>query len=71
MKMMPLTEAVAIPFVNQFFDVAQQFQPNQTTEDAATAMLHEFSSLGNGIALDAFCLSNTLATHHVSHNPVP
>lgn len=41
MKMMPLPEAVAIPFINQFFDEARQFQPNQTMEDAATAMLQE------------------------------
>jgi NAD(P)H-dependent FMN reductase len=40
-KMSPLTEAVSIPFVQQFVDDDGQIQPNEAMTLAATAMLDE------------------------------
>jgi NAD(P)H-dependent FMN reductase len=38
LKMIPLPEAVSIPFVRQFLDEDEQLQPNETMEAAATMM---------------------------------
>jgi NAD(P)H-dependent FMN reductase len=43
LKMVPLTEAVTIPFASQFFDEEQCFQPTEVMETAATAMLNELA----------------------------
>jgi NAD(P)H-dependent FMN reductase len=43
LKMMPLFEAVNIPFVAQFLDDDQRLQPNQVMEEAATAMFDELA----------------------------
>jgi NAD(P)H-dependent FMN reductase len=39
LRMTPLTEAVYIPFVNQFLNEQRTFQPSDELEAAATAML--------------------------------
>jgi NAD(P)H-dependent FMN reductase len=41
LKMVPLTEAVLIPFVSQFIDEDGQVQANEVVETAATVMLDE------------------------------
>ena len=41
LKMTPLTEAVSIPFVNQFINSDGEVEANETMEIAATAMLDE------------------------------
>jgi NAD(P)H-dependent FMN reductase len=41
LKMVPLFEAVSIPFVTQFIDEEGQLQANEVMEKAATAMLDE------------------------------
>jgi NAD(P)H-dependent FMN reductase len=41
LKMTPVLEAVNIPFVRQFIDDEEQFQPNELLEQAADAMLDE------------------------------
>jgi NAD(P)H-dependent FMN reductase len=43
LKMLPLFEAVNIPFVAQFLDEDQRLQPNQVMEEAATAMFDELA----------------------------
>jgi NAD(P)H-dependent FMN reductase len=43
LKMMPLTEAVAIPFVNQLMDANGQFQPTPSVESSAQALLDELA----------------------------
>jgi NAD(P)H-dependent FMN reductase len=43
LKMVPMTEAVNIPFVQQFLDSDKVLQPNAVMEDAATAMLDELA----------------------------
>jgi NAD(P)H-dependent FMN reductase len=43
LKMVPLFEAVNIPFVAQFLDDDQRLQPNQIMEEAATAMFDELA----------------------------
>jgi NAD(P)H-dependent FMN reductase len=43
LKIMPLTESVAIPFVNQLFDAAGQFQPTPAMKSSAQAMLDELA----------------------------
>jgi NAD(P)H-dependent FMN reductase len=43
LKMLPLFEAVNIPFVAQFLDDDQRLQPNQVMEEAATAMFDELA----------------------------
>lgn len=41
LKMVPLFEAVSIPFVQQFLDDERRFQPTDVMDEAATAMLDE------------------------------
>jgi hypothetical protein len=41
LKMVPVTDAVNIPFVQQFLDADRVLQPNEVMEGAATAMLDE------------------------------
>lgn len=41
LKMVPLSEAVHIPFVQQFLDPQRRLRPNDVMESAATAMLDE------------------------------
>src|SRR5690606_2762411 len=43
LKMVPMVETVAIPFIQQFIDEAGNLQPNQIMEKAATAMLDELA----------------------------
>jgi NAD(P)H-dependent FMN reductase len=43
LKMVPLFEAVSIPFVQQFLDADKCLQPNDIMESAATAMLDELA----------------------------
>lgn len=45
LKMMPVNESVIIPFVQHFIDEGRQFQPNETMEKAAEAMLNELARL--------------------------
>jgi len=45
LKMLPLTEAVSIPFVSQFIDDDGVLQPNETMQTAASAMLDELERL--------------------------
>ncbi len=41
LKMMPLPEAVAIPFVNQYLDDEQRFQPTESMENSLEMMFKE------------------------------
>lgn len=41
LKMVPVTESVNIPFVQQFLDDQRVLQPNEIMEDAAAALLAE------------------------------
>jgi NAD(P)H-dependent FMN reductase len=43
LKMVPMAEAVNIPFVQQFLDSDRVLQPNDVMENAATAMLDELA----------------------------
>lgn len=43
LKIMPVPEAVSIPFVHQFLDDQGEIAPNETMTQAATAMLDELS----------------------------
>jgi NAD(P)H-dependent FMN reductase len=43
LRMTPVTEAVNIPFVRQFIDEDEVFQPNEVLEQAADAMLVELA----------------------------
>lgn len=43
MSMMPIVEAVNIPFFWNFITKEGNFEPNETTEKAAQAMLHQLS----------------------------
>jgi NAD(P)H-dependent FMN reductase len=43
LKMVPVTDAVNIPFVQQFLDENRVLQPNDVMEGAATAMLDELA----------------------------
>ena len=43
LKMVPMADAVHIPFVQQFLDEQRVLQPNQIMEDAATALLAELA----------------------------
>ncbi len=43
LKMVPMTDAVNIPFVQQFLDEQRVLQPNDIMEGAATAMLAELA----------------------------
>jgi NAD(P)H-dependent FMN reductase len=42
-KMVPMTDAVNIPFVAQFFDDQRVLQPNEIMQSAATALLDELA----------------------------
>ena len=44
LKMVPITEAVSIPFAHQLLDQDGVLQPNDTMEHAATAMLDELAT---------------------------
>jgi NAD(P)H-dependent FMN reductase len=50
LKMVPLPEAVAIPFVAQFIDDEGEFQPSETTNTAADAMLSELLRYAEALA---------------------
>jgi hypothetical protein len=41
LRMVPLVEAVSIPFVASFIDDDDRFQPNEILTDSARAMLDE------------------------------
>jgi len=43
LKMVPMADAVHIPFVQQFLDKERVLQPNQIMEDSATALLAELA----------------------------
>jgi NAD(P)H-dependent FMN reductase len=43
LKMVPMADAVHIPFVQQFLDSERVLQPNQVMEDSATALLAELA----------------------------
>jgi hypothetical protein len=43
LKMVPMADAVHIPFVAQFLDDQRVLQPNDVMEGAATALLSELS----------------------------
>ena len=43
LKMVPMADAVHIPFVQQFLDEDRVLQPNQIMEDAAAALLAELA----------------------------
>jgi NAD(P)H-dependent FMN reductase len=43
LKMMPISEAVHIPFVTQFLDADNRLQPNDIMEASVTAMLDELA----------------------------
>jgi NAD(P)H-dependent FMN reductase len=43
LKMVPMADAVHIPFVQQFLDEDRVLQPNQIMEDSATALLAELA----------------------------
>jgi NAD(P)H-dependent FMN reductase len=45
LKMVPLFEAVNIPFVQQFLDAGKRLQPNEVMTEAAAAMLDELARL--------------------------
>jgi NAD(P)H-dependent FMN reductase len=60
LKMVPLFEAVNIPFVQQFLDADQRFQPNEVLTEAAPAMLDEL-----------FRLAGTLRPLRIPDRPEP
>ena len=43
LKMIPMADAVHIPFVQQFLDDQRVLQPNDVMEGAATALLSELA----------------------------
>ena len=45
LRMMPIAEAVAIPFVTQFIDESGSFLPSESMEKAAQAMVDELARL--------------------------
>ncbi|MBX6384891.1 MAG: NAD(P)H-dependent oxidoreductase [Microbispora sp.] len=49
LKMVPLFEAVSIPFVNQFLDEEGRLRPNDVMNTAADAMLGELERLAAGL----------------------
>jgi NAD(P)H-dependent FMN reductase len=51
LKMTPLFEAVAIPFVAQFIDDEGDFVPNETIERSAAAMLDELVRVSAALAV--------------------
>jgi NAD(P)H-dependent FMN reductase len=50
LKMMPLSEAVHIPFVTQFLDADRRLQPNDVMEASVTAMLDELARWTNAMS---------------------
>lgn len=50
LKMVPLADAVHIPFVQQFLDSDRVLQPNEITESAATALLDELARWTDAMA---------------------
>jgi NAD(P)H-dependent FMN reductase len=50
LKMVPMTEAVHIPFVQQFLDDQRVLQPNEIMEDSATALLDELARWTGALA---------------------
>ena len=50
LKMVPLPEAVSIPFVAQFLDDEGHLQPNETMDTAADAMLDELLRYADALA---------------------
>jgi NAD(P)H-dependent FMN reductase len=50
LKMMPLFEAVSIPFVSQFIGEGGVFTPNDVMENAADAMLAELRRVSDAMA---------------------
>jgi NAD(P)H-dependent FMN reductase len=51
LKVMPLPEAVTIPFVAQFIDDAGDFAPNEMIEQSAKAMLDELVRVSGALAV--------------------
>jgi NAD(P)H-dependent FMN reductase len=49
LKMTPLNETVAIPFVNQFFDDEGRFQPTESMGTALRAMLDELMRVSSAL----------------------
>jgi NAD(P)H-dependent FMN reductase len=49
LKMVPVFEAVSIPFVQQFLDDERQLQPNDVMNGAATAMLDQLVQLSQAL----------------------
>jgi NAD(P)H-dependent FMN reductase len=49
LKMVPLQEAVSIPFVHQFFDDEQRLTPNDVMTSSAKAMLDELVRVGGAL----------------------
>ena len=52
LKMVPLFDAVNIPFVQQFLDADRNLQPNEIMESAATVLLDELVAWSSRPALD-------------------
>jgi NAD(P)H-dependent FMN reductase len=50
LRMFPVVEAVAIPFVQQFLDENRQVRANEVMETAATAMLQELHRTAQALA---------------------
>jgi NAD(P)H-dependent FMN reductase len=50
LKMMPLPEAVHIPFVAQFLDEDGMIRPNEVMDAASVAMLDELASWSDALA---------------------
>jgi NAD(P)H-dependent FMN reductase len=50
LRMMPLPEAVQIPFVARFLDEDGAIQPNEVMENAAAAMLDELARWTDALA---------------------
>jgi predicted thioesterase len=50
LKMVPLFEAVSIPFVTQFLDDEGRIVPNETMEQAAAAMFDELLRVTGALA---------------------
>jgi hypothetical protein len=49
LKMVPLFEAVNIPFVQQFLDEDRRLHPNEVMTEAVTAMLDELARLASAL----------------------
>lgn len=60
LKMVPVTEAVNIPFIQQYFDDHHQFHPSEATEQAAQDMLQELRRWSHSLQ------SMRSTNHHVT-----